>query len=587
MVYLFASRHKKTAAFFMLTIFYCDFVLAGYMPIRESMTMAVYHENYNASRITGSSLNTEINNEQEYTPVEEAADNHPTQIVNENSDDFDEDGGPSQPEMESFRSVGTNNMVDLFSGDFSYSIPLLDAGGYPINLFYRSGISMDQEASWVGLGWNINPGTITRNLRGLPDDFNGAEDKITKTINIKENKTAGATIGGSAEVFGLPLPITGNLGVFHNNYKGWGIEGGISATLNAGKNAAGPLSGGLSLQSNTQEGVSITPSVSLSVKLNGESSDAIETVQGTGSISTSLSYNTRAGLRSLQVSGGVNFKETKYKTQTLEGGKVARATGADNVAGIGNIGETLFSSSISLAAKSYTPTISIPYTSNQTSFTAKVGGEIFGLDGHVFVSGYVTKTRIAIEDRTQVRPAYGYLNFQEANNDQSVLLDFNREKDIPYREKPVIPNIGIPSYTYDIFSINGEGTGGTFRAYRGDIGYVYDHQMQTKSESGSLSVDVGTGGYFHAGVDFNDNSSITTSGPWVEQNALRNSIGFRKSNAAFEAVYFRNPGEKAIVSKSFYENLGGDDVVTPEIYQSSPSSSYILATNKLKRYRNT
>ena len=31
-------------------------------------------------------------------------------------------------------------MVDLFTGDFSYNIPLLDVGGYPVNLFYRSGI---------------------------------------------------------------------------------------------------------------------------------------------------------------------------------------------------------------------------------------------------------------------------------------------------------------------------------------------------------------------------------------------------------------------------------------------------------------
>jgi hypothetical protein len=64
-------------------------------------------------------------------------------------------GGPGQPEMKSFASVGTSNMVDLFSGDFSYNIPLLDVGGYPIGIHYSGGITMDQEPSWVGLGWNI------------------------------------------------------------------------------------------------------------------------------------------------------------------------------------------------------------------------------------------------------------------------------------------------------------------------------------------------------------------------------------------------------------------------------------------------
>ncbi|WP_315815579.1 hypothetical protein [Paraflavitalea speifideaquila] len=108
--------------------------------------------------------------------------------------------GPGQPEMASFSSVNNGNLVDLFSGDFSYSIPLMEVGGYPVNLGYRAGISMDQEASWVGLGWNVNPGTVTRNLRGLPDDFNGAKDSIRKVMSIKENKTIGVTGGADIEI---------------------------------------------------------------------------------------------------------------------------------------------------------------------------------------------------------------------------------------------------------------------------------------------------------------------------------------------------------------------------------------------------
>ena len=49
-------------------------------------------------------------------------------------------GGPSQPEFQSFEPVGTSEMVNLSSGDFVYNIPLLDVGGYPINLAYHSGI---------------------------------------------------------------------------------------------------------------------------------------------------------------------------------------------------------------------------------------------------------------------------------------------------------------------------------------------------------------------------------------------------------------------------------------------------------------
>jgi hypothetical protein len=63
--------------------------------------------------------------------------------------------GPVQPEAHGFEPVGTTDMVDPFTGDFVYNIPLLDVEGYPINIAYHGGVGLDQEASWVGLGWNI------------------------------------------------------------------------------------------------------------------------------------------------------------------------------------------------------------------------------------------------------------------------------------------------------------------------------------------------------------------------------------------------------------------------------------------------
>ncbi|PCH93712.1 MAG: hypothetical protein COB85_06510, partial [Bacteroidetes bacterium] len=101
--------------------------------------------------------------------------------------------GPSQPEYSSFAAVNSRNLVDPFTGDFSYSIPLMEVGSFPINLSYNAGIKMDQEASWVGLGWNIDLGSITRSMNGIPDDFRGA-DVIKKQINIRPNRTVGVSI---------------------------------------------------------------------------------------------------------------------------------------------------------------------------------------------------------------------------------------------------------------------------------------------------------------------------------------------------------------------------------------------------------
>ncbi|MBK8736499.1 MAG: hypothetical protein IPL98_11610 [Saprospiraceae bacterium] len=70
-------------------------------------------------------------------------------------------GGPSMPEVQGFTPASADKMVDLSTGDLTYNIPLMDVGGYPVNLAYNSGIGVNDEASWVGLGWTLNAGAIT------------------------------------------------------------------------------------------------------------------------------------------------------------------------------------------------------------------------------------------------------------------------------------------------------------------------------------------------------------------------------------------------------------------------------------------
>ena len=117
--------------------------------------------------------------------------------------------GPNAPEAAAFEPVDATDMVNLSTGDLSYVLPLLNVpspeGGYPLALSYHAGIAMDQEASWVGLGWNINVGTINRQTRNLPDDFGGGtEDKITIKTDMKPNWTVGVGGGTGFELFGLP-----------------------------------------------------------------------------------------------------------------------------------------------------------------------------------------------------------------------------------------------------------------------------------------------------------------------------------------------------------------------------------------------
>lgn len=93
--------------------------------------------------------------------------------------------GPSQPEFTSYEAPGGTDMVNLSTGDFTYSIPVLDIPGpersFSLPLSYHAGIQLEQEASWVGLGWSLNAGAINRSVNGYPDD--ACDDPVTMTYN--------------------------------------------------------------------------------------------------------------------------------------------------------------------------------------------------------------------------------------------------------------------------------------------------------------------------------------------------------------------------------------------------------------------
>ncbi|RMF60085.1 MAG: hypothetical protein D6748_04890 [Calditrichaeota bacterium] len=83
--------------------------------------------------------------------------------------------GPTQPEAMQFEPVDVTDVVNLPTGDFIYALPLMEVpgteGGYPLVLSYHAGIGPNQDATWVGLGWTLNPGAISRAVSGYPDDY--------------------------------------------------------------------------------------------------------------------------------------------------------------------------------------------------------------------------------------------------------------------------------------------------------------------------------------------------------------------------------------------------------------------------------
>ncbi|MEO7988565.1 MAG: hypothetical protein ABI663_03430 [Chryseolinea sp.] len=91
--------------------------------------------------------------------------------------------GRHQPEFTSYEAAGSTDMVNLMTGDFGFNIPILEVpgpeGSFSLPLSYHAGIGSEQEASWVGLGWNIDAGAILRNINQYPDDSNGEPNYVS------------------------------------------------------------------------------------------------------------------------------------------------------------------------------------------------------------------------------------------------------------------------------------------------------------------------------------------------------------------------------------------------------------------------
>ncbi len=478
-------------------------------------------------------------------------------IHNKTDDHIENLGGPSQPEMSGFKPVGADNMVDLFSGDFSYNIPLLDVGGYPVNIFYNSGVTMDQEASWAGLGWNINPGTISRNMRGIPDDFNGTE-KIAKTHYTKPERTYGLGVCGSLKTFPIPIiKLSANFGLFYNNMRGLGAELGLSPAVSIGSKTSDPetssLKLGWSLQGNSQTGGSSSLSISLCKKGKDDMS---------GSMTASLGYHSRMGLQSLHLSAEAS--KSKENANYMKGYSV-------NESNFSMAGSTM-----SFAFPAITPSIRTKLEHNSYNLNLGVGVEIQGINPNLRLKGYYTESKIPKDAITTNSAAYGMLFMQDANGKKDALLDFNRLNEGMYT--PNSPITSLPVYTFDVFSISGEGTGGTFKAQRADLGYVCDPTVEVGGGQFSLGADLGGGTYLKAGLNGNAVLTPSFSGVWSASNLARKALGFKQHDGLYRSVYFRNPGEKAIQDNNLQNTLGGDDMVRLKMTNLGNGSPVLLPT---------
>lgn len=469
-------------------------------------------------------------------------------------------GGPSQPEVQSFEPVGTSDMVDLFSGDFNYNIPLLDVEGYPINIAYHSGINTDQEATWVGLGWNINPGVINRNMRGLPDDFAG--ENVIKKFSMKPNKTWGVAANISTELFGnnkFNVGLNGSYGFNFNNYSGPTVVKSFNVNLSAGLGGVGKLNGGLGLSSSSDDGLTVQPSIGFSKKI--DNGNNVETSLG---INIGTAFNSRSGLKQLSISTSAAVSlRGDYVPNIIESTRESGATYKEDIGGSyasGSLGSKGASGTFNFGQPTYTPKIDMPMKNFSMSGSFTLGGEITGLHGKIGLSGFYSAQQL--DQVTINSPAYGYLYAEKGQMLDNALMDYNREKDGTFTDNT--PALPLTNLTFDTYGVCGQGIGGSYRPFRGDIGYVFDAASYTTNDNDALTAELGFGGLVHVGTNVTLIDVQSKSGKWKNDNAALYALKYTNKGDGndFENVYFKEANEKTVDSDpNFYQTAGSDKAV--------------------------
>ena len=439
--------------------------------------------------------------------------------------------GPSQPEFSSFEPASTSDMVDLYSGDFTYNIPLLTVpgpnGGYPINISYHSGTGMDEEASWVGLGWSLNVGAINRQLRGVPDDFNGEE--VTKKFHTRPDQTIGLNLGKMEdEIFGFPdspndpndqedFSVNFNRQIYFNSFRGLGYR--LIASFSKNKGAIQP---GLDLSLDPQQGIGISPSLELGVK------------EGLIKAKLATTINNRNGVVGVNFSSEAGFRKHCGKYTADTDGQMFSAGSAPLSFGVNqSVPE------VSMPVSSYT--IPLLFAKGSAAGFGNFESKPATVAGNRIYSGYYNQSKIKADGIVEY-PAYGYIN--ESNNDNSGMSDYTRSN-FAYSKKH--PNLAPSNFTYDIFNMSGQGIGGMFRPHRSDIQVL----SSTPQEQLDLTTDLGfefgktSTTNFHVGIDIKLNFSKSTTEYWEEETADELEAGLVTTGSSdYEDSYFKIYGER-------------------------------------------
>lgn len=433
--------------------------------------------------------------------------------------------GPSSPEFSNFQPVSAGDMVSTFTGDFSYSLPVVeipgpDGAGYALSLSYQSGAGSEDEASWVGFGWTLNPGAINRSTRGFPDDYNG--ENILRYSKARPNWNLSTTVNGAMELFSVNaskyfkgLNLSGSAMLGYNSYNGFRSSVGMGITPEFAFFDVFKANTGLNMNFSPGQGITFQPVLSLSIEVAKKETWLKE-------ISEKQANKFKSG-----VIKDVNDNVTKYyisqkHTKPL-GASVSVFSGGY---GIWNFAKTGYTMSVPKYADSYRQDFKfgIMYTATPTNVGWQAGvGFSYNYQENEPVLSY---------------KAYGYMHNRNGHTSNEI-GDFSLEKGTSFEKRQKY--LGIPFNNSDFFNVSGEGVSGSFKYYPSSIGNHIPTftENRTNLKIPITGIDLNLGAATGIGLDIGLGFHISDIGGWEKNvwNKVESFHNFKFGNP--EDGFFR------------------------------------------------
>ena len=410
-------------------------------------------------------------------------------------------------------------MVDKFSGDLAYSLPVLEVPGpqgssYPLSLSYHSGASPEEEASWVGYGWALNPGAIVRGTRGFPDDY--SNDEVVYWNQVPKNWTATLGHDKGVELFSLDKFQIGSIksktSVRYNNYTGFGYNVGLGVSLGKGIVSLGfEQSDGKHSYSASVNPAAILTTLQKQKQAGGSESAFVSKMKANAvkTLTRMFSVNLLGGNR-----GYLDYDEVNRASQVT--------------------GRTGSSWSVSLGVEVNPSQFPVGFTTNlHGSYSTNENISPASLKAYGFM---YSGQPVDLKNKSSTLP----LNVTSGDRENTI-SDYYTEKQSTYNKRDTF--VGLPFNNADIFSVSGQGMGGLFKLHHEQTGEFGPNLKKSETKIYNFSAEVSVGPNVGVGLDAGVGKQTMQESSWAELDGTSLEEFSEPANgtdgATNEGVYFK------------------------------------------------